>query len=433
MKEFIMHNLCIDKMKGKHIFLVEVFLIGIFFISISSATSVLISPGSQSANLGDDIIVMINVSSVSALYGFQFDLLYDPGILQFVSISEGGFLNKDGVSTSVIPAITSTVGLIDNYAAARLGGSGDSGVSGSGALAQVTFSVMGLGNSYLNLSEEEIDTVNSSGGVVPISHTTLNGNYSTIRHRFYGKILNVTNGIISSQTAVSAYINGSRKSEGYSSNGDYALNVTNGINGQIVSFYLNGYFAKNYSSFSNGGNTGLNLTLNLSGARSLCGNSALDLGEECDSSIFGSKSCSNYGFNSGSLTCNSECIIVSSGCSNSGGGDNSGGGSSGGGSGGGGGGLPPANPNVFNQTGGEGEGLAGEGGLDKSGNEEGSAGEEDRTATQGSSVGVVIGAVIIVIVIIGALGFAYFYHRRQGLSQEKLREGLRRDVGKALR
>ena len=71
---------------------------------------------------------------------------------------------------------------------------------------------------------------------------------------------------------------------------------------------------------------------------SYCGNSVLEAGEECDGNDFGVKSCSNYDYSQGSLSCNS-CKISSSGCFNpsANGGGSSGGGSSGGGGGGGGG------------------------------------------------------------------------------------------------
>ena len=63
-----------------------------------------------------------------------------------------------------------------------------------------------------------------------------------------------------------------------------------------------------------------------------CNNNGMREGsEECDGSDLGVKACSNYGYDSGSLSCTQQCVIFTTGCYNSGGGT-TGGESSGGGS-----------------------------------------------------------------------------------------------------
>lgn len=61
----------------------------------------------------------------------------------------------------------------------------------------------------------------------------------------------------------------------------------------------------------------------------ICGNGVLELNEACDGSNFGAKTCSDFGFSSGTLSCAANCgSIVTSACSNaSGGGGSSSGGS----------------------------------------------------------------------------------------------------------
>lgn len=62
---------------------------------------------------------------------------------------------------------------------------------------------------------------------------------------------------------------------------------------------------------------------------SSCGNTIVEDGESCDGANFAGLSCSNYGFASGILSCNSSCGVILSGCSspvNSGGGGGGGGG-----------------------------------------------------------------------------------------------------------
>jgi len=47
-----------------------------------------------------------------------------------------------------------------------------------------------------------------------------------------------------------------------------------------------------------------------------CGNGTKEFSEECDTSDFGAASCSDYGFNTGTLTCSSSCTIETTSCSN---------------------------------------------------------------------------------------------------------------------
>lgn len=46
----------------------------------------------------------------------------------------------------------------------------------------------------------------------------------------------------------------------------------------------------------------------------LCGNNVLDDGEECDGQDFGSATCSDFGYDSGALSCTSSCTIDTSSC-----------------------------------------------------------------------------------------------------------------------
>ena len=52
-----------------------------------------------------------------------------------------------------------------------------------------------------------------------------------------------------------------------------------------------------------------------------CGNGKKEWGEECDGNDFGDLTCSSYGYNSGSLSCSSECTIITDGCYNDNGGN----------------------------------------------------------------------------------------------------------------
>ena len=58
-----------------------------------------------------------------------------------------------------------------------------------------------------------------------------------------------------------------------------------------------------------------------------CGNGVKDAGEGCDGTDFGGLACTDYGYNTGSLTCSASCTIDISGCSNVATGGGGGGGS----------------------------------------------------------------------------------------------------------
>lgn len=45
--------------------------------------------------------------------------------------------------------------------------------------------------------------------------------------------------------------------------------------------------------------------------KQFCGNSVLDLGEVCDGTAFGANTCASFGFDNGTLSCNSRCTTIS--------------------------------------------------------------------------------------------------------------------------
>jgi general secretion pathway protein D len=108
-----------------------------------------ISPVAANARVGDTVSFDVNISSITDLYAWQFDLGFDPTVLAAQSITEGPFLASGG-STFFLP------GSIDNVAGS-ISFNADSletaisGVNGSGELAVVTYSVIGIGTSPISL------------------------------------------------------------------------------------------------------------------------------------------------------------------------------------------------------------------------------------------------------------------------------------------
>ncbi|NIP40592.1 MAG: hypothetical protein GTN39_03660 [Candidatus Aenigmarchaeota archaeon] len=153
------------------IFLISLVL-SLFLLTITTSVNaqgaaLSISPSAQqiSHHANPQITVNVNVADINDLYGFQFDMTYDQGVLQFVSASEGAFLGNDGESTYWIAPDTSTPGLIDNAASTRQ--AAPAGVDGSGNLAQIVFIINPSlttvpTSTQLRLMEMKLSDINSN-------------------------------------------------------------------------------------------------------------------------------------------------------------------------------------------------------------------------------------------------------------------------------
>ena len=109
-----------------------------------------VDPVSSTFGTGDSVTISINISNVTDLYGFQFDLTFAPGTLSAVSIDEGAFLPLVG-STFFLPgSIDNTLGIIA-FTADSLLGPGP-GSDGNGTLAVLTLKGLTTGTSSLDLS-----------------------------------------------------------------------------------------------------------------------------------------------------------------------------------------------------------------------------------------------------------------------------------------
>lgn len=137
--------------------------------AVANAQAVLsVDPSVQATTNGSVVTVDVNVSNVNDLYGYQFDLGFNPSVLQAVSLSEGSFLATDG-STFFIP------GAKDNLAGAVFATADTllapiSGANGSGALAVFTFDAIGTGTSTFTIQNETL--LNSDLNVISDRATT---------------------------------------------------------------------------------------------------------------------------------------------------------------------------------------------------------------------------------------------------------------------
>ena len=88
-------------------------------------------------HIGDTFSLDIRAENVFDLAGWQFDIAFDPAILEAIDVSEGDFLKTDGGSTFFQSGrIDNAAGKITGLIAGRIS---EGGVSGSGSVLQVRF------------------------------------------------------------------------------------------------------------------------------------------------------------------------------------------------------------------------------------------------------------------------------------------------------
>jgi general secretion pathway protein D len=95
----------------------------------------------------------IDISGVTDLYAFQFDVSFAPQVIAATAVTEGNFLSLGGGTFFFPGTVNNSAGTISFIADSLLGPG--SGVSGSGVLAHVMFHGVGQGMSPISLSNLE--------------------------------------------------------------------------------------------------------------------------------------------------------------------------------------------------------------------------------------------------------------------------------------
>ena len=105
----------------------------------------------------DTFTLDILAENITDLAGWQFDIAFDPAILEAINVTEGDFLKTDGGTTFFQSgSIDNASGKITGLSAARLSAQG---VSGTGVLLQVRFKAKSGGETELALQNFEFGTI----------------------------------------------------------------------------------------------------------------------------------------------------------------------------------------------------------------------------------------------------------------------------------
>ena len=138
------------------------------------ADTISVQPVAPTVTVGQTFTLSVEMSGATDLYGFQFDLGFNPTVLMATSVTEGAFLGTGG-PTIFVPGTIDNVGGSITANADILNGA-VSGVNGSGDLLDVTFQALSGGSSSVQIfnlfalnSFGQGLTVNTASSTVTVS------------------------------------------------------------------------------------------------------------------------------------------------------------------------------------------------------------------------------------------------------------------------
>ncbi|MGC2657073.1 MAG: cohesin domain-containing protein [Bryobacteraceae bacterium] len=125
----------------------------VFWLLAASASllagTISVDPAAPTEAVGQSFTLSVEISGASDLYGYQFDLGFDPTVLEATSVTEGAFLAAGGQTIFVPGSIDNTGGSITANADVLNGAV--SGVNGNGDLLDVTFKALTAGSSSVQV------------------------------------------------------------------------------------------------------------------------------------------------------------------------------------------------------------------------------------------------------------------------------------------
>lgn len=114
----------------------------------ASATTLSVAADPAAVHVGDTFTLDVLVADVTDLYGFQFDVGFDPAIVQANAVLEGGFLAAGGRATSFVAGAIDNIAGTVSFTANTLLGPG-AGVTGDGVVVHLVFQALAVGQSDL--------------------------------------------------------------------------------------------------------------------------------------------------------------------------------------------------------------------------------------------------------------------------------------------
>jgi len=134
----------------------------------STGRGIIYMTAPKEAKVDQELTVGIALGEITNLYGASINISYDPSLLEFVRVDEGGLLKQDGKPTSFMHAVNPADGRV-TVGITRLGAS-VGGTSGAGGLFSATFKCKGEGTAAINFQDAALK--DPGLGTIP---STMNG------------------------------------------------------------------------------------------------------------------------------------------------------------------------------------------------------------------------------------------------------------------
>jgi hypothetical protein len=112
-----------------------------------------VQPATVNVNNGATVSLDIYAGDVANLLGYQFDLAYDPAILEFQGMADGTFLSDNGNYQVYCIDYKQSAGTVKNIICAKLGAGG---LDGTGLLKTMTFKAIASGQTDITLSNAKL-------------------------------------------------------------------------------------------------------------------------------------------------------------------------------------------------------------------------------------------------------------------------------------
>jgi len=148
------------------------------YMSISSDQPTKISVGPAKTfvgSTGKNFTINIDITNANETFAWQFNLTWDPSVLNISSIEEGTFLSQWG-NTSLMQGVAIVINYTEGWAliANTYLSEPVAYPTGSGTLAIINFTVMDVGNCTLSLHDTELIY---KDGETAYEHTTQDGEF----------------------------------------------------------------------------------------------------------------------------------------------------------------------------------------------------------------------------------------------------------------
>jgi hypothetical protein len=145
--------------------------------------TVRLDPQDSTVGVSDTFTVTVMVDDAADLGGFEFELAYEPLVVQVENVTFGDFLGSTGRNTALLgPDIDNDAGTV-TFGGFSFGS--EPGPDGSGALALVRLKAVGLGSSPLDLQDVQLTDTKANPQTPSVEDGMVTVSSAESWHRIY--------------------------------------------------------------------------------------------------------------------------------------------------------------------------------------------------------------------------------------------------------